>query len=112
MHADQVVVGSGDDGRNFLQFPILFLRLEKILTNTAVDHGFPVFFEENIARGVENKKGVQHGGICGLQSTGKWEEVYTGRTSKIQRCVLLLCDAHSGCALHSELSQQVAPLPL
>lgn len=57
------------------------LCLKKIITNRTADHTFPMFLQENIARGVDQEKAMDHGGDCqwewkvffNLKTSGLWK---------------------------------------
>lgn len=40
------------------------LCLKKVITNRTADHTFPMFLQENISRGVDQEKAMNHGEDC------------------------------------------------
>lgn len=60
----EVVVRGGDNRRNIFGLRGPLLGLKKVVTNRATDHAFPVFLQENVSRGVDQEKTVDHGEAC------------------------------------------------
>lgn len=64
VNAQEVVVRSGDNRRHIFCLSGPLLGLKEVITNRTADYTFPVFLQENISRGVDQEKTMNHGEAC------------------------------------------------
>lgn len=62
VNAQEVVVRGRNNWRHVFCLSSSLLRLKKVITNRTADHTLPVFFQENVSRGVDQEETVDHGG--------------------------------------------------
>lgn len=65
-HADEVVVGRGDDRRDVLRLTRSLLSLEKVIAHGAAHHALPVLLQEDVPRGVDQEQTVYHPDCDGM----------------------------------------------
>lgn len=60
IHAQKIMVRGGDHRGHIFSLRSSFLSLEEVVANWTADHALPVFLQENVSRGVDEKKAVNH----------------------------------------------------
>lgn len=69
VNAQQVVVRGGDNWRHVFCLGGSLLGLKEVITHRTANHAFPVFLQEDVSRGVDQEKAVNHGEDAGGRGT-------------------------------------------